>query len=732
MAHDVFVSHSSKDKPAADAVCAVLEAQGIRCWVAPRDIIPGRDWGESIVEAIKGARVMVLIFSANANNSEHIKREVERAANWRIPIIPLRIEDVVPTASLEYFLSTPHWLDAFTPPLENHLQHLAQVVRQILGVAPAETSFVPAPLVGAIAPEKTGAQKAPPVRSGRFKPAWLVAAAAFALLLGLGGWYFGMYRPELQRSAAAVAGQAQREVLGWVSGLPLMASDNEIAAVSEKVELYVKTAPAERAAEVLTALEKHRSQILAERERVRLANARGGLIIRTDPPGAEVRVGGFAVEKGPQVTLKEVKIGKYGVTVIAPGYEDFRADVDVKENDFAELRATLVRSTGTLQIESAPPGLAYGLQGETPERLERSGRTPAKLADLPTGSYRVTVQRDGWPQPVVETAVVERQKTTLISAEIAAGTLIITSDPAGAVILQNGKEVAHTPWRSESVPGDYAFEIRLKGYEVASISGTLAAKNELRLNAALEKQVLSGPSQGQAWTVPKLNLEMAYIWPGTFTMGSPVSEIIYKEEHPQTQVTLTRGYWLGKTEVSQAQWEALMGSNPSGFKEADRPVETVSWDDVMGFCRKLTERERWAGRLPGGYEYTLPTEAQWEYACRAGTTGPYGGDGNLDDMGWYYGNSGQTTHRVGQKQANAWGLYDMHGNVSEWCLDWFVYYPGGSVRDPTGPSSGLFRVCRGGSWGSFNILCRSAFRGPADPRLTGTSLGFRLALAPTP
>ncbi|HWY52094.1 MAG TPA: toll/interleukin-1 receptor domain-containing protein [Chthoniobacterales bacterium] len=132
MAHDVFVSYSSKDKPTADAVCAVLESRGIRCWVAPRDILPGSDWGGSIIEAIGGARAMVLIFSANANSSGQIKREVERAVNKGIPVIPLRIEDVVPTASLEYFISTPHWLDAFAPPLERHLQYLAEVVRKLL------------------------------------------------------------------------------------------------------------------------------------------------------------------------------------------------------------------------------------------------------------------------------------------------------------------------------------------------------------------------------------------------------------------------------------------------------------------------------------------------------------------------------------------------------------------------------------------------------------------------
>ncbi|HVP85754.1 MAG TPA: toll/interleukin-1 receptor domain-containing protein [Rhizomicrobium sp.] len=137
MAHDVFISYSSKDKPAADAACAVLESKGVRCWIAPRDITPGADWGESIVDAIHSSRAFLLIFSGNANTSQQIKREVERAVNRGLPVIPMRIENVLPAKSLEYFLSTPHWLDAFTPPLQQHLDYLSDVIRAVLDGAKA-------------------------------------------------------------------------------------------------------------------------------------------------------------------------------------------------------------------------------------------------------------------------------------------------------------------------------------------------------------------------------------------------------------------------------------------------------------------------------------------------------------------------------------------------------------------------------------------------------------------
>jgi formylglycine-generating enzyme required for sulfatase activity len=238
-----------------------------------------------------------------------------------------------------------------------------------------------------------------------------------------------------------------------------------------------------------------------------------------------------------------------------------------------------------------------------------------------------------------------------------------------------------------------------------------------------------GPDEGQTWTIPDLGLELVPIRAGEFTMGSPASENGRSDdEGPQTRVTITRAFWLGKTEVTQGQWEALMGSNPSNFTGADRPVEQVSWSDAMKFCRKLTERERAAGRLPKGYTYTLPTEAQWEYACRAGTTGDYAG--NLDDMGWYRSNSGSTTHPAGQKQPNAWGLYDMHGNVWEYCADWYGSYPGGSVTDPSGPSSWALRGARGGCWFADAGACRSAVRFMLFPDVRYREFGFRVALAP--
>jgi formylglycine-generating enzyme required for sulfatase activity len=247
-------------------------------------------------------------------------------------------------------------------------------------------------------------------------------------------------------------------------------------------------------------------------------------------------------------------------------------------------------------------------------------------------------------------------------------------------------------------------------------------------------RVLADVGDTDRVVIPDLKLTLVQIKPGSFMMGSPANEDGRHDDERQHKVTLTQPYWLGQTEVTQSQYEAIMGKNPSlfHFKGADRPVESVSWNDAVKFCKKLTERERRAGRLSRGQVYRLPTEAEWEYACRAGSDTAYCfGDnaGQLDDYAWYGSNSGGQTHDVGRKKPNAWGLYDMHGNVWEWCSDWYDDdYPRGAVTDPTGPGTGSRRVDRGGSWSHTAGYCRSAYRGRDSPSGTSHSaLGFRLA-----
>jgi formylglycine-generating enzyme required for sulfatase activity len=199
-----------------------------------------------------------------------------------------------------------------------------------------------------------------------------------------------------------------------------------------------------------------------------------------------------------------------------------------------------------------------------------------------------------------------------------------------------------------------------------------------------------------------------------------------------TMVYLPRGFYMAKCETAQTEYTALMTNNPSNFIGPTLPVDSVTWYEAVNYCALLTARERSAGRLPTGWVYRLPTEAEWEYACRAGTTTTYSFGGttvNMDLYAWYSGNAQSTTHVVGRKRANHWGLYDMHGNVSEWCQDWYGELPGGNVTDPQGPSSGSNRVIRGGSWDRDASGCTSAARDNRGPSDRGYR-GFRVVLAP--
>ena len=232
---------------------------------------------------------------------------------------------------------------------------------------------------------------------------------------------------------------------------------------------------------------------------------------------------------------------------------------------------------------------------------------------------------------------------------------------------------------------------------------------------ATERTPTPAPRAGQARVFD--GMEFAWIPAGEFLMGSASSQA-YDSESPVTRVRISRGYWLGRHEVTQDQWQAVMGTNPSRFSGCGRcPVETVSWEDVQAFVRQLNGQA-------GGNRYRLPTEAEWEYAARAGTSGDrYGA---LDTIAWYRENSGDRTHPVGQKAQNAWGLHDMLGNVWEWVQDWHGDYPGGSVTDPRGPGAGSGRVRRGAGWADFARGCRAPFRYHGGPGLRRAVLGFRL------
>ena len=277
-------------------------------------------------------------------------------------------------------------------------------------------------------------------------------------------------------------------------------------------------------------------------------------------------------------------------------------------------------------------------------------------------------------------------------------------------------------------PYSVSYESGGKRYHGTFDSVIVDWRGQRKFSVVLKEYVGPRNDEHCTLTLPGgVEMEMVYVAPGSFMMGSPGSEEGRGDDETQHRVTLTKGYWLGKYEVTQRQWASVMGNNPSHSKGPDRPVESVSWED----CQRFIARVNTVARRQLGGVARLPTEAEWEYACRAGTTGPYAGNGNLDDMGWYDGNSGGGTQPVGLKRANALELYDMHGNVWEWCNDWSESY-GGDVTDPTGAASGVNRVLRGGGWLDYAWRCRSAIRAGRNRGYRDEYIGFRLCCSAGP
>jgi formylglycine-generating enzyme required for sulfatase activity len=351
--------------------------------------------------------------------------------------------------------------------------------------------------------------------------------------------------------------------------------------------------------------------------------------------------------------------------------------------------------------------------------------------------------------------------------------VVVMSEPAGAQVMGGGKMLGVTPLDlPEVLPGTkVSYQLKLDGYEEAQVEGEVLVGKPLELAAVLEvlpERAFEGTKAGEEREfeiAPGVKMTFCWCPAGEFVMGSPADELGHESNEKQVKVKLSNGFWLAKTKVTHAQWRGAGGIEVSGrppafydgkvqltweefaadgilvanFKGGDLPVERVDWNEVRDWCLGMTERLRNDGQLSGDWKLVLPTEAQWEYACRAGTDTALhsgrnltseGACGNLDEVGWYDKNTKNRTQPVGEKEVNGWGLHDMHGNVFEWCADWYGEELGGGV-DPQGAVTGVHRAIRGGSWNYPASNCRAAIRIRYLPGNRGIILGFRPALVPS-
>ncbi len=353
----------------------------------------------------------------------------------------------------------------------------------------------------------------------------------------------------------------------------------------------------------------------------------GELRVFSVPSGAEVSVNGKRLGATPATLRVQPSETALAIEVFARGYRRSTQTVTLKPKEVRTVNVgTLAAESGgvALRMTNAQFPMTNGVVTVDGKKLDIApalAAGPLSLSGLEVGARTVAITHPDY-EPWKQSVTVRDQESTSVEVKLTPkpGRLAIRAEPREITLTVNGRAVRADEIKNGelTLPAGEALELAASatGYKSATRTLTLRANGADTWSVALEK--LRGAEPGQRWTIPDLNLELVPIAAGTFTLGSENGDA---DEKPLTRVTLTKAFWLGKTEVTQREWVAVMGSNPSNFKGETLPVEEVSWTDAMEFCRKLTERERAAGRLPEGYAYTLPTEAQWEYACRAGTTG---------------------------------------------------------------------------------------------------------------
>ena len=421
--------------------------------------------------------------------------------------------------------------------------------------------------------------------------------------------------------------------------------------------------------------------------------------------------------------------GSHTYKVEAGGYISKSGSFTISSSDMTPINVSLVSAMATVSVTCPTPAVSLYVD-------KKSVGTIPWIGSLKEGMHLIEAKKEGYRSQQRTINLSQQQRLDVAFNELVAilGNLSVNYKPFGADVYIDGKKIGQSPRVFNGIMvGNHKVEIKKDGYGTDSKTVSILEGQTASLSGVLTTNASSSVSSGTSLTgntitIPVkdgISIDMVRVKAGTFTMGA-TAEMKKPEdwEKPTYRVTLTNDYYIGKYEVTQALWQAVMGSNPSSRKGDNLPVEKVSWKDCQKFLSKLN---RITGKM-----FRLPTEAEWEYAARGGKKCrgyQYSGSNNLSDVAWYDDNSGNKTHAVGTKQANELGIYDMSGNVWEWCLDRCGKYSRFSQVNPIGANSGSYRVFRGGCWLNFAKFCRSSFRFGNTPDFRNNNLGLRLVLS---
>ena len=407
--------------------------------------------------------------------------------------------------------------------------------------------------------------------------------------------------------------------------------------------------------------------------------------------------------------------GSHTYKVEAGGYISKSGSFTISNSDMTPINVSLVSAMATVSVTCPTPAVSLYVDKKSVGTIPWTG-------SLKEGMHLIEAMKEGYRSQQRTINLSQQQKLDVAFTELAAiqGNLSVNYKPFGADVYIDGNKIGQSPRVFNGIlVGNHKVEIKKDGYGTDSKTVSILEGQTASLSGVLTTHTITIPVKDG------ISIDMVRVEAGTFTMGAtPEMKDPYNDEKPTHQVTLTNDYYIGKYEVTQALWKAVMGNNPSSFKGDNLPVEEVSWDDCQDFISKLN-------RITGK-TFRLPAEAEWEYAARGGNKSrgyQYSGSSNLSDVAWYKDNSGSKTHAVGTKQPNELGIYDMCGNVWEWCQDWYGKYSSSSQTNPTGANSGSNRVYRGGGWGSSARYCRLSCRCGSTPVDRGSYLGLRLVLS---
>ncbi len=421
--------------------------------------------------------------------------------------------------------------------------------------------------------------------------------------------------------------------------------------------------------------------------------------------------------------------GSHTYKVEAGGYISKSGSFTISNSDMTPINVSLVSAMATVSVTCPTPAVSLYVDKKSVGMIPWTG-------SLKEGMHLVEVKKDGYRSQQRTINLSQQQKLDVAFTELAAiqGNLSVNYKPFGADVYIDGNKIGQSPRVFNGLlVGNHKVEIKKDGYgteskQVNILEGQTATLAGMLSTNTTVSTATGSTLSGNTITIPVkdgISIDMVRVEAGTFTMGATAEmKEPYDDEKPTHRVTLTNDYYIGKYEVTQALWQAVMGNNPSSFKGDNLPVEQVSWNDCQKFISQLN-------RITGK-TFRLPTEAEWEYAARGGNKSrgyQYSGSNNLSDVAWYTDNSGYKTHTVGTKQPNELGIYDMSGNVLEWCQDWYGIYSSSSQINPTGATSGSDRVNRGGSWLYDARDSRSSYRYEIMPNCRIGSLGVRLVFS---